>query len=357
MYAVKAQNITDAFYKSAKLIIDFSEEVPLGEITVSMKEVFPVLINIQNPLQRCLIIPERKMNPIAVIAETMWVLGGRNDVAYLKRYMPSATNYSYDEKTWRTAYGSRIRKHFGVDQLKEVYHELKRSSNSAQANIGIMDVDQDINRDKKAAPCTIWLHFNIRNGKLNTFASMRSNDLIWGFSHINFFEWSVVSEILAFWLHIEVGEYFHYTTSLRVFYRHYALLDRVNRNTLEHDVYSQKRQLKQLAIDISYESFDSVLKQFFDIEKEMYFKHMNNLDEIVCAIRHIDSQYLQNSLFILLSYFLFQNEQVDDFIYVFNMIYYDFTKIAVAEYYYRKTQNLYIKECMKCYFDLWKDSC
>ena len=77
-------------------------------------------ITIEQPTQRFLHTPRRNNNPFAAIAETMWVLAGRNDLAFLTPYLKRAPDYSDDGgKTWRAGYGPRLRNWGGVDQLAE----------------------------------------------------------------------------------------------------------------------------------------------------------------------------------------------------------------------------------------------
>lgn len=353
MYQVIARNITDAFYQGVELISEHSKEVPLGEITVSMKEIYPVTINIKNPLERHLIVPNRNQNTISIIAETMWVLGGRADVGYMSKYMPSAASYAKDGESWQTAYGPRIRSNFDVDQLKLVYKELRRSWKTAQANISIIDAHLDLHRSKLAAPCTIWLNFTIREGRLNTFVAMRANDLIWGFSYINPFEWSIIAELLAYWLNVEVGEYYQFTPSWRVFHRHYSMLKKLNESKLEKDVYAVYPNIRQLRIDIPYDDFDEIMEQYFNIESMMSAETKVDIEKILLLVDDVNSKFVRNYLYILMSYFLLKNNQIEGFIKIFDMIYDDYTKIAVAEYYLRKSTNEIIIDKMKSIFDLW----
>ena len=73
------------------------------------RELRSYTIGIKRPTERVLVLPERRNNPFAALAETMWVLGGRDDLAYLTRYLPRAGDFSDDGETWRGAYGPRLR--------------------------------------------------------------------------------------------------------------------------------------------------------------------------------------------------------------------------------------------------------
>src|SRR5690348_6824007 len=74
---------------------------------------------LERPQERCLVTPRRRNNIFATIAETMWVLAGRNDLAFLTRYLPRAQDFSDDGQIWRAAYGPRLRNWHGVDQLRK----------------------------------------------------------------------------------------------------------------------------------------------------------------------------------------------------------------------------------------------
>lgn len=50
--------------------------------------------------------------------------------------------------------------------------------------------------------------------------AIRSNDIMWGFSGINMFEWSVLHELLASWLNIDVGELTFFASSFHLYEHH-----------------------------------------------------------------------------------------------------------------------------------------
>lgn len=117
-------------------------------------ELHPCLIEITNPQKRTLLYPRRGNNPFATLAETMWVLSGRNDVKWLSMFLSRAKEFSDDynsetgEGVWRAGYGPRIRNWQGfngkgdivtVDQLEFVINQLKKDSGTRQAVISIWD--------------------------------------------------------------------------------------------------------------------------------------------------------------------------------------------------------------------------
>jgi len=89
------------------------------------RELHPALLELKDPRKRVLTVPNRKNNVFATVAEYVWIMAGRNDLEFLSFYLSSAGNYSDDGKTWRAAYGPRLRswaKRDGtvVDQFQEL---------------------------------------------------------------------------------------------------------------------------------------------------------------------------------------------------------------------------------------------
>ena len=175
----------------------------------------------------------RRASLPAQIAETMWILAGRNDVEWLSYYLPRAVEFSDDGETWRGGYGPRIR-HFSygeVDQLDYVVRELRANPTSRRAVIGIWDADVDVcpagAEPWKDVPCNDFISFQSRLGELHAHVFVRSNDLMWGWSGINAFEWSVLQEVIAGILGIEVGTLTFSISSLHAYDRHWGKLRKI----------------------------------------------------------------------------------------------------------------------------------
>lgn len=191
-----------------------------------------VSITLERPTEREITIHGRKANIAAQIAETAWVLAGRNDIEWLSRYLPRAAEFSDDGKVWRGGYGPRLRswetsEHVGhvvnltrVDQLDHVIELLRRDPLTRRAVMSVYNPAVDM-ADGKDIPCNDFVIFSNRLGKLDMHVTVRSNDLIWGFSGINAFEWSVLQEIVAGMVGVQVGALHFSTASLHVYERHF----------------------------------------------------------------------------------------------------------------------------------------
>ena len=187
------------------------------------RELMHTTIVLGNPRQREILHPERKALYPAQIAETMWILAGRNDVWWLSHYLPRASEFSDDGKVWRGGYGPRLR-----TPLLGVIELLKKDPDTRRAVINIYDSREDLGVDSKDIPCNTLLHF-IRNetGCLDLVVMVRSNDLMWGWSGINAFEWSAVLEIVAHYAGMELGCLVFHQSSLHLYERSWAKAERI----------------------------------------------------------------------------------------------------------------------------------
>ena len=174
---------------------------------------------LQRPLERCLFLPHRGNEIVATIAETLWVLAGRDDIGWLSVFLPRASDFSDDGVRWRGAYGPRLRNWHGVDQIAQNLRLLREEQSTRRAVISLFDPDRDFVHSKDI-PCNNWLHWLIRDNQLHLNIAVRSNDIIWGFSGVNSFEWSVLQEMMAHWLGMNVGDATFFASSFHLYDRH-----------------------------------------------------------------------------------------------------------------------------------------
>lgn len=191
----------------------------------------PVMCSVSRPWHRYPLNPGREGNPWVTLAEWPWLIAGRNDVAWLEHYLPRAKDFSDDGRTWRAGYGPRLRKWgdhasapYAVDQLHEAIERLKRSTGTRQAVMSLWDPASDNEPGSKDYPCTNWFQALIRGGMLHLHVVMRSNDLIWGFSGVNLYNWTMLQELMAACTDTDIGVYTHTAGSLHVYERHFKRL-------------------------------------------------------------------------------------------------------------------------------------
>jgi len=201
------------------------------------KELLGAVFTIRNPRQRWVVSRQPAVNPAFAIAEVVWIVSGRRDSTFLNYWNPKLPQFAGHGKNYNGAYGYRIRKHFGLDQLERAYQALLRNPDTRQVVLQIWDsaVDFPLSDGTPAdldIPCNVCSFAKIRDGKLEWTQILRSNDLFLGVPH-NFVQFTSIQEILATWLGIEVGHYRHIADCLHVYARDQKNVQDSSRTSVE----------------------------------------------------------------------------------------------------------------------------
>lgn len=254
----EAPTVSEVLPLIMKDLLEHGDEV--GSRNGRVKEFLNTQIVITEPARREVLSINRKANVFAQIAETVWVLSGRNDVEWLSAYLPRAADYSDDGVVWRGGYGPRLRGgYFGFDQLQHIIALLRNDPLSRRAVIAIYEPTVDA-APGKDIPCNDFLQFQSRLGELHLTVTVRSNDLMWGWSGINAFEWSTLQEIVAHLLGIDVGTLTFNIGSLHLYEQHW---DKAARIYHEAPVERGVRFSLPDRMDRSIETVDLLLERFF----------------------------------------------------------------------------------------------
>lgn len=273
MTQYRFRDISEALPVLMGAVMNGGNEV--GSRAGRVQEILYPHIVLEQPWRREILAPLRNASLPAQIAETMWMLAGRDDVAWLQNYLPRAANYSDDGVRWRGAYGKRLRawprRELGdvLDQLAWVVDLLKADPISRRAVMSIYDPDID-SADGKDIPCNNWVHFLSRLGELHMHVTIRSNDLMWGWSGINAFEWSAVQEIVAGLLGVSVGKLHFSISSLHLYDRHWGKAANIARQPQVRDPFpaeSPRFEAKTIGRDL--EVLDLLVKVWFRLEEEV----------------------------------------------------------------------------------------
>lgn len=178
-------------------------------------ELIGVLLHIKNPRAR-LSRTETRGRPFSAIGELLWYLSGSNNLDFITYYIPKYARESEDKKTVYGGYGPRL---FNLrnqhDQIDNVKRLLKKRPSSRKAVIQLFD-GADVGGNHPEIPCTCTLQFLIRHGKLHMFVNMRSNDAFVGLPH-DVFSFTMLQEIIARSLSVEIGDYKHAVGSLHLY--------------------------------------------------------------------------------------------------------------------------------------------
>lgn len=195
---------------------------------IVMQFVEPVTIQYTKPRERVVFWPERDANPFFHLGECLWMLAGRNDVAYVQKYSSKIGDYSDDGRTFHGAYGHRWRQHFKrdtqrgleiVDQLKYIASALREDPTDRRQVLAMWDASVDGNgKTGKDFPCNLSAVFNRDHcGHLNMMVSNRSNDIVWGALGANCVHFSFLQEVLASWIGCSVGQYWQVSANMHAY--------------------------------------------------------------------------------------------------------------------------------------------
>lgn len=212
------KTLDEAYVYYATMLKDAPSCAPRGlKIRELIGEGFE-LLDIRN---RIIYSRERNSSLFFNIGEFLWYIRGSNKLDIIQYYSKMYPKFSDDQKTLYGAYGKRI---FSAESCREsswnsIIELLRKDPDSRQAVISIHE-PRDVYSQSKDIPCTCLLQFLIRNNHLYCITYMRSNDLFLGFPY-DIFSFTMLQEMLANELGVEVGTYKHFVGSLHVYEKHY----------------------------------------------------------------------------------------------------------------------------------------
>lgn len=291
MFTAEYTGINDFLVKSSQLLLNYGVvRVTRSKKCHELPE--PFVFKIKEPTARLVTISERKWNVALPYAESLWLASGRNDMFFISHYLQNMKQFSDDGVVMRAGYGPRLRffnqkvedyaefgesldrKCFTVDQFRYVVECFAKDPNTRRAVINIDDTIKDefdergFLKDTKDIPCTRLLHFtkNVVTGKLDLTVFMRSNDMLWGASAVNIFNFTFMQEYFAALLGMEIGNYYHIANNF-----HY---------------YDDKRDVLECIADVT---------DYIDIPYE-YHKNFQSLDDFDSQVRRLSCEERQMRL-------------------------------------------------------------
>lgn len=170
----------------------------------------------------------RKHSLKYIIGELIWYFSCEKSIDRIRHYSKFWNHLADKYGNVNSNYGYKIfRKQVEErSQFQYVLEELRINKNSRRAImfLNLLDEDYPQMHTTKDFVCTPYLHFLIRDGKLNMLTYMRSNDFIYGFCNdVPFF--TVLQELIAAMLDVELGYYYHNAGSEHIYSKHFHLLD------------------------------------------------------------------------------------------------------------------------------------
>lgn len=176
-----------------------------------------------NPRERVMFLPERDANPFFHLMESLWMMAGRNDVAWLSQFNSNIANYSDDGVTFHGAYGHRWRvmdvgDNQDLDQLETIANLLKQNKDDRRVVLQMWDGRRDLGMEGKDFPCNLMVNFRVNpEGALDMTVFNRSNDMVWGAYGANAVHFSFLQEVMASWIGVPVGRYWQISTNFHAY--------------------------------------------------------------------------------------------------------------------------------------------
>jgi thymidylate synthase len=184
-------------------------------------EITGVLLELKNPRAR-ISRTETRGTIFSCLGELLWYLSGDDSLEFMRYYVKD-----YEPKllgdTVPGAYGPRLFEESETGQFHYITELLRRKTTSRQAVIQLFDACDLLADVEGGPPCTCTLQFLIRGGRLDSIVNMRSNDVFLGLPH-DVFAFTMLQEIMARSLGLDLGTYKHVVGSLHIYDRDEARL-------------------------------------------------------------------------------------------------------------------------------------
>ena len=203
-------NISSQAYR--KMLQDV---VNLGNIEVvrdrETKEILNSVLEIKQPMKRVMLVPGRRWNPWIAMSEGLWLIAGLDTIKEIEPYNHGIKNFSDDGHTLNGAYGKRLAK-----TVLEAVQMLQRDPQSRRVVLPIF-WPKDTGYHSLDIPCNTSLMIKVRDNRLHTVITNRSNDIHWGLFAVNISQFSIFTEAIGVVTGHKLGTQLHMSQSLHVY--------------------------------------------------------------------------------------------------------------------------------------------
>jgi len=199
--AIGADNVSELVYHAISQInIHGVERDSRNGPTKSINRAELIL---SNPRNRYLNLKGRVSNIFQMMAETIWVMAGKDAIdPVLSHFLPRAVNFSDDGKVWRGAYGPRMYDHNQLQDVVDAF--VKDGLDTRQAVVSIWNPELDSSEGlrnvyglekTKDKTCNCFITFWCdADHYFHMDVIQRSGDIIWGTGSINLHEFGFLHE-------------------------------------------------------------------------------------------------------------------------------------------------------------------
>lgn len=212
-------NIAQMYYSIAQAF--GSGTLPISETRIGpARDLGVSTLSLSDPRQRWQTGRSPSINPAFAVAEAIWIVCGRDDLAFLLPWNTSYGKFVGHDAEVVGAYGRRLCGR-SSNQLFRAYTALKNNPTSRQVVLQIWNPDLDLpdelgRASHTSVPCNICSFLKVRDDRLHWTQILRSNDFYLGVPY-NFVQFTFLQEIIAGWLGLDLGTYTHFADSLHCY--------------------------------------------------------------------------------------------------------------------------------------------
>lgn len=224
MHVIKGRNVNDIYAKGLTHLNDYGERSDSrnGGVIVTP---YPVCSVYEYPQEKVLFEVGRDANPFFHLMESLWMLAGRDDAAFLDRYVSDfGSRYAEADGHLHGAYGRRWRASYPIydkdntiigymNQLRIIVKMLRENLHDRRAVIQMWDAKEDLGYNARDIPCNTHIYPRVVNGKLDISVECRSNDIVWGAYGANAVHFAFLQEYLAAGIGVGIGKMYQFSNN------------------------------------------------------------------------------------------------------------------------------------------------
>lgn len=224
-----SDNVNELAYHAIKRI--YTQGVDRDSRNGPTKSINRAELILSDPRNRYLNLKGRASNIFQMMAETIWVMAGKDRIdPVLSHFLPRAVNFSDDGQTWRGAYGPRMYNHNQLQDIVDAF--VNDGLDTRRAVLSIYDPTRDSSvgldsvydlEKTKDLPCNCFILFWCDvDHYFHMDVIQRSGDIIWGTGSINLHEFGMLHECVFTLINqhyddLKLGTYCHRTQNLHYY--------------------------------------------------------------------------------------------------------------------------------------------
>lgn len=262
-------NVAEASVQTVRDVTQRGAEVSAeGSRHGSSTEILGYTTGMTNPRAR-IGAGNRPLNTVAAVARFVWLVSGSDrleDIAYYENKVRGFTDDGLSVPG--SSYGKRIfNSSPGTNQMRGVLDELRERPDSRRAAT-VVWLPEDAVRQSNDIPCTFGLFFHVRDGGLIMTTVMRSNNAVTLLPY-NFFEFSMIGEIVATELGVRFDRYVHWAASMHFFEQPASEREKILATT-DPEAIEMPAMPNGVAMELAYEL----------ARREAALRHASTLEEV-----------------------------------------------------------------------------